>query len=372
MKNSLGTGIVCALLVASTPNASAQTTAKPAAPAATHQQTFDTPKEAADALIAASDPFDTEALKRILGPDGEKLVVTKDAVLDKLQGQSFAAKAREKSSVVVDEKNPGHATLFVGELDWPMPIPIVRTGGKWRFDVKAGRKEVLYRRIGRNELDAIDVCRDFVAAQHAYAVEKHDDSRVNQYAQKIISTPGKQDGLAWRVADGTPAGPLGDTIAQAIAEGYTKKSEPLHGYYFKVLKGQGPAAPLGKLDFVVEGAMIGGFALAAAPAEYRVTGVKTFIVSHEGVVYEKDLGPKTLEQLQGDGALQPGQDVEAGRGALRVTPRPHGGGDVPNSQTSMTPSSSGNSSSRPGPCRAVSTAWLASNGSRGSVVPWYV
>ena len=265
------------------------------------QKVFSSPKKAADALVAASDPFDVAALKAILGPGGEKLVATKDAVLDRLQGAGFAAKAREKSEVAVDEKNPDRATLFVGELGWPMPIPIVRKGGKWLFDSKAGAREVLYRRIGRNELDAIDVCREFVDAQHAYALEKHDGSGVNQYAQSIVSTPGKQDGLAWKNPDGTPGGPLEDTVARAIAEGYTKKTtkpEPFHGYVFKVLKGQGPAAPLGKMDFVVEGAMIGGFALVAAPADYRVTGVKTFIVSYDGVVHEKDLGPKTLEAFE--------------------------------------------------------------------------
>jgi hypothetical protein len=300
MKHNLGSGIICALLV-STPYVSAQTIAKPAAPATTPQRTFDTPKAAADALITAADPYDVAALKAIFGPDGASLIVTKDPVLDKNQGESFAARAREKNAIVLDEKNPDRATLTVGNEDWPVPIPIVKMGGKWLFDSKAGRKEILYRRIGRNELDAIEVCRDFVAAQHAYALEKHDDSAVNQYAQKIISTPGKQDGLAWKNPDGTPGGPIAETIAKAIAEGYTKKSEkpePFHGYTFKVLKGQGPAAPLGKMDFVVKGAMIGGFALAAAPAEYRVTGVTTFIVSHDGVVYEKDLGRNTLEQFQ--------------------------------------------------------------------------
>ncbi len=262
------------------------------------QKVFSSPKEAADALIAAADPFDAAALKAILGPGGEKLVATKDPVLDKLQGQSFVAKAREKTAVVLDEKNPDRATLTIGNEDWPAPIPIVRKGGKWLFDSKAGAREVLYRRIGRNELDTIEICREFVEAQHTYALEKHDDARVNQYAQKIVSTPGKQDGLAWRNPDGTLGGPLGDEAAKAIAEGYAKRHEPFHGYYFKVLKGQGPSAPLGKIDFVIEGAMIGGFALAAAPADYRVTGVKTFIVSHDGVVYEKDLGVKTLEQFQ--------------------------------------------------------------------------
>jgi hypothetical protein len=179
-----------------------------------------------------------------------------------------------------------------------MPIPIVRRNGKWLFDSKAGRREVLYRRIGGNELDAIDACRNYVEAQHAYAIEKHDGSGLNQYAQKVISTEGKQDGLAWRNADGTLGGPLGEGLARSLAEGYSKKSDPLHGYYFKILKGQGPAAPLGKMDFVVKGVMIGGFALAAAPSDYRVTGVMTFIVSHDGIVYQKDLGPKTLETFQ--------------------------------------------------------------------------
>jgi len=299
MKNLLGSGIVCALLFA--PALDAAEPATPAAkksPAAVRQRTFDTPKAAADALIAAAASYDVPALKEILGPDGADLVVTSDPVQDKNQGEAFAAKAREKSVIVPDEKNPNLATLTIGNEDWPLPIPIVRKGGKWLFDSKAGRREVLYRRIGRNELDAIEVCRDFVAAQHAYALEKHEGSSVNQYAQKIISIPGKQDGLAWRNPDGTLGGPLGEELARAIAEGYSKKSEPFHGYYFKVLKGQGPAAPLGKMDFVVKGVMIGGFALVATPADYRVSGVKTFIVSHDGVVYEKDLGPKTLDQFR--------------------------------------------------------------------------
>ena len=270
-----------------------------AAPAAApKQKSFSSPKAAAEAMISAAARFDVPALTEILGPDGVDLVVSKDPVQDRNTAAAFARRALEKHSVVTDPANAGRATLVVGDEGWPSPIPIVRKGGKWLFDTKAGRQEILFRRIGRNELDAIEACRNFVEAQHAYGLEKHDDSRVNQYAQKIISTPGKHDGLAWRDPDGTPGGPLGEGLARAIAEGYTKKSEPLHGYYFKVLKGQGPAAPLGQMDFVVEGAMIGGFALVAAPADYRVTGVKTFIVSHTGVVYEKDLGPKTLEQFQ--------------------------------------------------------------------------
>jgi hypothetical protein len=298
MKHWLGSGIVCVLLLAPAADASALEKSKSAAPAAAGQRTFDTPKAAADALIAAAESYDVPALKAILGPDGNALIETSDPVQSKNQFVAFSAQAREKTEVVPDAKNPNLAILSVGDGDWPLPIPIVRKAGKWSFDSKAGKREVLFRRIGRNELDAIESCLNFVEAQHEYALEKHDGSSLNQYAQKVISTEGKQDGLVWRNPDGTFGGPLGEELAQSIAEGYSKKSEPLHGYYFKVLKGQGPAAPLGKMDFVVKGAMIGGFALAAAPSDYRVTGVMTFIVSHDGIVYQKDLGPKTLELFQ--------------------------------------------------------------------------
>jgi hypothetical protein len=253
---------------------------------------------AADALIAAAADFDIPALKEILGPAGEDLVVTEDPVQDRNQGAAFAAMARQKSEIVPDAKNANRATLVIGDEDWPSPIPIVRKDGKWSFDAKAGRKEILHRRIGRNELDAIELSRAFVEAQREYAFQKRDGSGVNQYAQRMISTPGRQDGLAWRNPDGTWGGPLGEEIAGVIAEGYSDRLKPYHGYYFRVLRGQGPAAPLGQMDFVVNGVMIGGFALVAAPADYRVTGVKTFIVSHGGIVYEKDLGKDTLETFR--------------------------------------------------------------------------
>jgi hypothetical protein len=262
------------------------------------QRTFDTPRKAADALIAAAADFDIPALKEILGPAGEDLVVTEDPVQDRNQGAAFAARAREKSDIVLDAKNPNRATLVIGDENWPSPIPIVRKDGKWSFDAKAGRTEILHRRVGRNELDAIELSRAFVEAQREYAFQKRDGSGVNQYAQRIISTPGKQDGLVWRNPDGTWGGPLGEEFAGAIAEGYTEAARPYHGYYFRVLRGQGPAALFGQMDFVVNGLMIGGFALVAAPADYRVTGVKTFIVSQGGVVYEKDLGKNTLETFR--------------------------------------------------------------------------
>jgi hypothetical protein len=298
MKQWIGTGMVCVLLLAPAFDASAQTPSKSAPKPAARQKTFDTPKAAADALVAAAASDDLPALKAILGPDGADLVATSDPVQDKNQLAAFAAKAAEKSEIVPDAKNNNMAILSVGDQDWPVPFPIVRRDGKWLFDSKAGRQEVLYRRIGENELGAIEACRNYVDAQHEYALEKHDGSPLNQYAQKIVSSEGKQDGLVWRNSDGTFGGPLGEELAHAIAEGYSKKSAPFHGYYFKILKGQGPAAPLGRLDFVVKGVMIGGFALAAAPADYRKTGVKTFIVSHDGVVYEKDLGPDTVEAFR--------------------------------------------------------------------------
>jgi hypothetical protein len=257
-------------------------------------RTFPTAQSAADALIAAAEKFDEAALKDILGPDSWDIVHTGEPARDREIVTAFAAQAQVKNSISLQPRNPRRAFLAVGEDEWPFPLPIVKRAGGWAFDAKEGHQEILYRRIGRNELDAIQICRGFVEAQHDYALMKHDNSGVNQYAQQIISTPGKQDGLAWQNADGTWGGPIGEKAAQAIAKGYSR-GEPYHGYFFKVLKGQGPAAPLGELDFVVKGVMIGGFALIASPTQYRNTGVKTFMVSHDGVVYEKDLGPKTLE-----------------------------------------------------------------------------
>lgn len=259
------------------------------------QKSFDSPQQAADALIQAASTDDVPALLAIFGPDGGDLISSADAVRDKNMAIAFAAKAREKNEVTLDPKNPKKAVLSVGDDGWPLPIPIVEKNGKWSFDTKAGREEIIYRRIGANELDAIQICRGYVEAQHEYAMEKHDGAEVNQYAQRVISTPGKHDGLVWRNQDGTLGGPIAEEIADALQQGYTNRGQPFHGYYFKILKGQGPAAPMGQMDFVVDGAMIGGFALAAAPADYRITGVKTFLVGYDGIVYEKDLGPDTLK-----------------------------------------------------------------------------
>jgi hypothetical protein len=263
-----------------------------------NQKQFDDPQQAVDSLVQAAEAFDVSALQEILGPDSTDIISSEDPVMDKQRAVAFAAKAKEKNSVVIDKKNPKRAVITVGKDDFELPIPLVKSRGKWSFDTKVGREEILNRRIGANELDAISICHGFVEAQDEYALEKHDDAKVNQYAQRIISTPGKHDGLAWQNADSKWEGPVGEAVAKALEQGYSKQGQPYHGYYFKVLKGQGPAAHMGEMDFIVEGAMIGGFALAAAPAQHRVTGVQTFIVGPDGVVYQKDLGPETLKVFE--------------------------------------------------------------------------
>ena len=282
-------GLCCVL-----PMMSVAQTQPAAKTAAASQKGFDTPQQAADALIKAAGDFDVPELLAILGPDGHDVVASDDTVQDKNNAEAFAKEAAAKNSIQLAKSNPNRATIIVGDEEWPLPIPLVKKNAKWYFNTKEGKQEILFRRIGENELNAITVCRGYVSAQMEYASEIHDGSGVNQYAQKIISTPGKQDGLFWKDADGTPAGPIGDEVAKALEEGYTSGKSGFHGYYFKILKGQGPAAPNGAINYVIEGVMIGGFALVAVPAEYRVTGVKTFIVSYEGVVYQKDLGPDSL------------------------------------------------------------------------------
>ena len=256
---------------------------------------YATAQEAVEALVAAAEKFDEKKLQEILGPNSSDIIHTGEPARDREMATEFATQARSKQSLSKDPHNSTRLILNVGSDAWPFPVPLMKLAGKWYFDAEVGRREVLLRRIGRNELDAIEICRGYVDAQYDYAMLKHVQPGVNQFAQRIISTPGKQDGLAWQNADGTWEGPVGENIAKAIARGYTSRNEPYRGYFYQVLKGQGPAAPLGELDYVVKGVMIGGFALLATPARYRVTGVKTFMVSQDGVVYEKDLGPNSLE-----------------------------------------------------------------------------
>lgn len=255
-------------------------------------KSFASADAAVEALIAAAETYDTNALLELLGPNSRDIIQTGEAVRDRETSMEFAKLARAKKNIALDKRS-SRAFLEVGDDGYPFPVPIIKQGTKWGFDTDAGRQEILYRRVGRNELDAIQIARGYVEAQHEYALTKHDGAQVNQYAQRIISTPGKQDGLAWQNADGSWGGTVGENAAKEIEKTYTGVKAPYHGYYFKILKGQGAAAPLGAMDFVVKGAMIGGFALIAYPSVYGVTGVKTFMVSHDGVVYEKDLGPDT-------------------------------------------------------------------------------
>lgn len=258
---------------------------------------FNTPQQAADELVDAAEKFDVHALEEIFGPDGDDIVLSGEYPQDRQRASDFATEARKKKSVSIDPKKGSRAFLLVGDEDWPFPVPLVKLGGRWYFNAKAGRQELLQRRIGADELDAIDICRGYVQAQHEYALQPREGFDVNQYAQRIISNPGKQDGLAWQNPDGSWGGPIGEKIARVIEQGYSPGAEPYHGYFFKILKGQGPASPLGQMDYVVKGVMIGGFALVAAPAEYGETGLKTFIVSEDGVVYERDFGPGTLNEF---------------------------------------------------------------------------
>jgi hypothetical protein len=287
------------MAIAVTQSGAAEKAAVATADASAAPQTFASPDLAAAAMIDAAEKFDVPALLKIVGHDGKDVVLTGEYAQDRERAKEVAALARKKMQVSLDPKTQGRAYLILGDHDWPFALPIVKHGERWSFDAAAGRQELFNRRIGSNELDAIDICHGFVEAQHDYIyLSKRTGYEPAQYAQRIIASPGKQDGLAWKKPDGTWGGPIGEKIAHAIDQGYNLGGEPYHGYFFKVLKGQGPAARLGKMDFVVQGAMIGGFALVAAPAEYGETGIKTFMVSHTGVVYEKDLGDGTLEAFQ--------------------------------------------------------------------------
>jgi hypothetical protein len=262
--------------------------------AASGPRTFASPEEAARALIDAAAKNDSAAMLKLFGPGGKDIVETGDPAAEKEGRARFASRAAEKMHIDVDPGNPDRATLVVGPDDWPMPVPLVRKAGQWRFDAARGRVEILARRVGRNELSAAEVCRGYVEAQMDYATNDRDGDGVLQYAQKIFSTPGKKDGLYWEGADQSLVPKAFADAAAALLLAQGKKPVPYHGYYFHVLKAQGPDAEGGALDYVVKGKMIGGFALIAWPAEYGVSGVKTFIVNHHGVVYSKDLGPTTV------------------------------------------------------------------------------
>ena len=278
--------------------------ARPPAQAAT--PTFATADEAAQALIQAAKNNDTSAMLKLFGPEGKDIVQSGDAAEDKAARAEFAERAAERLKIELEAGNQDRATMVVGENEWPLPVPLVRVNGRWAFDAGTGRVEVLARRIGRNEMNAIEVCRGYVEAQMQYAARDRNANGVLEYAQKIISSPGKKDGLYWEGEPDSLAPKAFADAAAALLQAQGKKAVPYHGYYFHILKAQGPDAPGGEVDYVVKGAMIGGFALVAWPDEYAVSGVKTFLVNHQGVVYEKDLGPTTAMQARRMTSFNPG------------------------------------------------------------------
>jgi len=260
------------------------------------QKSFKSPEEAFRALVTAAKGNDTKELLAIFGPAGKELISSGDEVADKAWRDHFV-KAYEEMNKLVSETDT-KVILHVGNGEWPYPVPVVKKGENWFFDTKAGKEEILNRRIGRNELNAIQVCLAYVDAQREYIKEDRDENKLLEYAQRLISREGEKNGLYWEAKEGEEPSPLGPLIAKAAAEGYTGKRPfgkrtPYHGYYYKILKAQGKNAPGGEYDYVVNGKMIGGFALVAYPAEYGDSGVMTFIVNQDGVVYEKNLGKDT-------------------------------------------------------------------------------
>jgi hypothetical protein len=256
---------------------------------------FASPEEAVKALIEAGKADDNAALVRIFGPESKDVVGSGDPAADRENRQAFVAAYGEANKLVRegDEK----AVLQVGKDDWPFPIPIVKKGESWRFDTAAGKQEILNRRIGKNELSVIQVCLAYVDAQREYATKDRDKDGLLEYAQKFASSQGKRDGLFWETKEGESPSPLGPLVVQAVAAGYKKASggqrTPYHGYYFKILTAQGKNAPGGAYDYLVKGKMMGGFAMVAWPATYGSSGIMTFLVNHDGVVYQKDLGAQT-------------------------------------------------------------------------------
>jgi len=256
------------------------------------QQRFQTPEAAVEALVAAARTGDRKTVLSILGPGSQELVSSGDPVEDDNNKQEYLAAYDAQHRVVAESGKP--ATLVIGKNDWPFPIPIVQRDGQWSFDTAAGREEILARRIGRNELAAIQASLAYFDAQNEYADRHKAKSGAAVYAQRIVSSPGKQDGLYWPTTGNEPPSPLGEAVADATQRGYrVGAGEPFNGYYFKILTRQGPTAPGGAVDYVVNGDMIGGFGLVAYPAEYGNSGIMTFIVNNDGDVFEKDLGENT-------------------------------------------------------------------------------
>jgi hypothetical protein len=271
-------------------------TAFSATPQTTTQRSFDTPEQAVTALVSAVRTKDVSGLLAVVGPKSKDWLFSGDDVADTADWKQFINAYDLKHRI--DQQSDAKAVLMVGNDDWPFPAPLVKSAGQWQFDVAAGRDEVLNRRIGRNELDTIQTLLAIVDAQREYALTDADGNGLTDYAIRFRSTPGKKDGLYWQTQPGETASPLGLLVAEAVEAGYggpaiPGKPRPYHGYYYRMLMGQGNAAHGGAFDYLVNGKMFGGFAVVASPASYGNSGVETYIVNHEGVVYRKALGPDT-------------------------------------------------------------------------------
>ncbi|MBV1700095.1 MAG: DUF2950 family protein [Hyphomicrobiales bacterium] len=271
------------------------------------QQDYKTPQDAAAALLAAAKSGDSKAALAVFGRGGEEIVSSGDKVADENARKRFVASYETKHEIKMDGER--RATLIIGDNDYPFPVPLVRVKGMWSFDTEEGRAEILYRRIGHNELRTIQTCLAYVDAQNEYAEKDRTGAGAGVYAQHFVSEAGKKDGLYWPTAQGEPDSPLGELFAKASQRGYKVGGgrAPYQGYYYRILTKQGPAAPGGALDYIINGKMIGGFALVAYPAEYRNSGVMTFIVNYEGTVFQKDLGPDTAAAARAISAYNPGK-----------------------------------------------------------------
>ena len=279
------------------------------------QKVFSSPEEAVRALIDTSKQKETRGLLEILGPDAKSFLETRDPISDRLARENFVKQYEDSNTLT--KASDTKVILEVGKDKWPFPIPLVKESGGWRFDTKAGREEIVNRRIGRDELDVIQVCLAYVDAQREYYQLNPQKDSLRQYAQKFLSSSGKRDGLFWETKPEEPPSPLGSLVARARAEGYKAaggKPVPYHGYYYKILTGQGPSAPDGAYDYIVRGKMIGGFAMVAYPAQYGSSGIMTFIVNHAGVVYEKDLGPNTAQIAAAMTKFNPDKSWKAQKG----------------------------------------------------------
>lgn len=271
------------------------------------QKTFHSASAATQALVAAVQANDETALLNILGPSAKEVLSSGDTVEDKDRRQQFVQKYRQMHRMVIEPN--GLTTLYIGAENWPTPIPLAHKNGEWYFDTAAGKREILARRVGQNEMTVIQVCHELVDAEKEYQGQEHPGEQGKQYAERIYSNPGQENGLYWQASSGQPESPIGPLVAQASLAGYSGRpgvrSEPFYGYYFRVLTAQGPNAAGGARSYIVDGKMTRGFAFIAFPAEYRSSGVMTFIVSQAGKVYQKDLGPNTGETAKNTKSFDP-------------------------------------------------------------------